>query len=120
MAEEKSTCGAQWAFCGRVCDNIPCYLRRSYGSGRLSGGRINREPGHIDHQVGPGLVWEGTLTAAAVLVSPFLSDVLIADLSAVGSVLIFGVGVNLLFDKGIKVGNLLPALLGPVVFHMIF
>ncbi len=68
----------------------------------------------------PIAVWEGTLTAAAVLVSPFLSDVLIADLSAVGSVLIFGVGVNLLFDKGIKVGNLLPALLGPVVFHMIF
>ncbi len=68
----------------------------------------------------PIAVWEGTLTAAAVLVSPFLSAVLIADLSAVGSVLIFGVGVNLLFDKGIKVGNLLPALLGPVVFHMIF
>lgn len=39
---------------------------------------------------------------------------------AVGSVLIFGVGVNLLFDRGIRVGNLLPALLGPVIYHMIW
>lgn len=68
----------------------------------------------------PIAIWEGSITAAAVFIAPFLSDALITDLSAVGSVLIFGVGVNLLFDRGIKVGNLLPALLGPVIYHMIF
>lgn len=67
----------------------------------------------------PIAVWEGGITAAAVFIAPYLSDALIGDLSAVGSVLIFGVGVNLLFDKGIKVGNLLPALLGPVIYHLI-
>lgn len=66
----------------------------------------------------PIALWEGSITIAAVFVSPFLTDALITDLSAVGSVLIFGVGVNLLFDKGIKVGNLLPALLGPVLYHL--
>lgn len=68
----------------------------------------------------PIAVWEGGITAAAVFVAPYLSDAMITDLSAVGSVLIFAVGVNLLFDRGIKVGNLLPALLGPVLYHMLF
>ncbi len=63
-------------------------------------------------------LWEGGITAAAVFIAPFMSDALITDLSAVGSVLIFGVGVNLLFDRGIKVGNMLPALFGPVVYHI--
>ena len=66
----------------------------------------------------PIAVWEGSITLAAVFIAPFLSDALITDLSAVGSVLIFGVGVNLLFDRGIKVGNMLPALLGPAVWHV--
>lgn len=66
----------------------------------------------------PIAIWEGGITIAAVFIAPFLTDALITDLSAVGSVLIFGVGVNLMFDKGIKVGNLLPALLGPVLYHM--
>lgn len=66
----------------------------------------------------PIAIWEGGITVAAVFVAPFLNDALITDLSAVGSVLIFGVGVNLMFDKGIKVGNLLPALLGPVLYHI--
>lgn len=66
----------------------------------------------------PIAIWEGGITIAAVFVAPFLSDALITDLSAVGSVLIFGVGVNLLFDRKIKVGNLLPALFGPVLYHL--
>ncbi|MCC8161761.1 MAG: DUF554 domain-containing protein [Lachnospiraceae bacterium] len=67
----------------------------------------------------PIAIWEGGITLAATLIAPFLSDALITDLSAVGSVLIFGVGVNLLFDRKIRVGNLLPALLGPVLYHII-
>ncbi len=66
----------------------------------------------------PIAIWEGGITLAATLIAPFLSDALITDLSAVGSVLIFGVGVNLLFDRKIRVGNLLPALLGPVLYHI--
>ena len=66
----------------------------------------------------PIAIWEGSITLAAVFIAPYLSDALIGDLSALGSVLIFGVGVNLLFNRGIKVGNMLPALLGPVIYHM--
>lgn len=67
----------------------------------------------------PIAIWEGGITLAATLIAPFLNDALITDLSAVGSVLIFGVGVNLLFDRKIRVGNLLPALIGPVLYHII-
>lgn len=31
--------------------------------------------------------------------------------SAIGSVLIFGIGINMIFGKRIKVGNLLPTVL---------
>lgn len=62
-------------------------------------------------------VYQGLITLFAGLIAPFMSDALITNLSGVGSVLIFAVGVNLLFPKKIKVGNLLPALLIPVVYE---
>ncbi|MCB6480763.1 DUF554 domain-containing protein, partial [Streptococcus parasanguinis] len=55
----------------------------------------------------------------AGLLSPLFSEALIQNLSMVGNVLIFGVGINLFFGKQIKIGNLLPALLIPVVFAVI-
>ncbi|MBR2354680.1 MAG: DUF554 domain-containing protein [Clostridia bacterium] len=62
-------------------------------------------------------VYQGLITLFAKLIAPFMSDMLIANLSGVGSVLIFAVGVNLLFPKKIRVGNLLPALLIPVIYE---
>lgn len=64
----------------------------------------------------PLALWEGGITAISAYIAPFLDDALISDLSFVGSALIFAIGINLLFDKGIKVGNLLPALLGPILY----
>lgn len=66
----------------------------------------------------PIAIWEGGITITAVFVAPFMSEAMISDLSMVGSVLIVGVGINLLFQRGIKVANLLPALLGPVLYHL--
>ncbi|MCQ2430894.1 MAG: DUF554 domain-containing protein [Clostridia bacterium] len=64
----------------------------------------------------PILIYQGALTLIAHFVGSFIGDALIADLSFVGSALIFCVGVNLAFGKKFKVGNLLPALLGPIVY----
>ena len=55
---------------------------------------------------------------AAALVAGFLSESLISDLSCVGSVLIFCVGLNVAFNAKIRVGNLLPALLVPVLWAL--
>ena len=64
-------------------------------------------------------VYQGVLTLFAVFISPFMSESLITTLSGVGSVLIFGVGLNLLTPKKCKVGNLLPALLVPVIYEFL-
>lgn len=47
-----------------------------------------------------------------------VSDVLIAELSFVGSALVFCVGVNLVREKTFCVANMLPALLVPMVVEL--
>lgn len=59
----------------------------------------------------PVLVVEGSLTVLARLISPIMTDTALANLSMVGSMLIFCVGLNLTFGKRIRVANLLPALI---------
>ena len=59
----------------------------------------------------PVLVVEGTLTLLARLIAPVMTDAALGNLSLVGSVLIFCVGLNLTFGKRIRVANLLPALI---------
>ena len=57
-------------------------------------------------------IFQGAITFCAGFLEPFMTEVALANLSSVGNVLIFGVGVNLLFpDKKISVANLLPALI---------
>ena len=66
----------------------------------------------------PLIVYQGGLTLLAQVISPILSDQLTLQLTYIGSVLIFVVGYNLLFsDRKIKVANMLPALLIPVLWE---
>lgn len=62
----------------------------------------------------PLFLYQGSITLLAGFLSPLFSETLINNLSLVGNVLIFGVGINLFFGKQIKIGNLLPALLIPI------
>ncbi len=61
-------------------------------------------------------LYQGLITISAGYIEPYLSDALISEISFIGSVLIFGIGINMLFGKKIKVGNLLPAVLVPVCY----
>lgn len=67
----------------------------------------------------PIFVYQGTITLLTALIGPVLGATLIENLSFIGSALIFGVGVNIAFGKKFKVGNMLPALLVPVVYELI-
>lgn len=67
----------------------------------------------------PLLVYQGAITLLAHLVGPLLSNELISQMSCVGSILIFALGLNMLFAQKIKVGNLLPAVFLPLVFALI-
>lgn len=64
-------------------------------------------------------LYQGSITVFATFISRYMSDSLITNLSGVGSVLIFAVGFNLIFPKKFKVGNLLPALLVPILFEFL-
>jgi uncharacterized membrane protein YqgA involved in biofilm formation len=63
----------------------------------------------------PVLIWEGSLTLLATTVKPLMTDLAMSYLSLVGSVLIFCVGLNLVWGKKVRVANLLPAVVLAVV-----
>lgn len=65
------------------------------------------------------LVYEGSLTLLAHFAGNFIGEALIANLSFIGSSLIFCVGVNIAFGKKFRVGNMLPALLVPVAYEIV-
>ena len=66
----------------------------------------------------PIFVYQGAITVIAALFGAVISDQLIAELSFVGSALIFCVGVNLVREKTFRVANMLPALLIPIVVEL--
>ena len=59
----------------------------------------------------PVLAFEGSITLLARLIAPIMTDMAIAYLSLIGSILIFCVGVNLVWGKKVRVANMLPAVL---------
>ena len=59
----------------------------------------------------PVAVFQGSITALSGLVKPLMTDAALANLSLVGNVLIFCVGINLVWGRKIKVANLLPAII---------
>jgi hypothetical protein len=64
------------------------------------------------------LVYQGLLTLAATSLKVVLVPEVTAQMSAVGGLLIAGIGFNMLGVEKIKVGNFLPAIFVPVAwFH---
>ena len=63
----------------------------------------------------PVALLQGSVTALAGLLRPVMTEQAQANLSLVGSILIFCVGVNLVWGKKIRVANLLPAVILSVV-----
>ncbi len=63
----------------------------------------------------PVFAFEGIITLFARLISPIMTDMAIAYLSLIGSVLIFCVGINLIWSRTIRVANMLPAVVFAVI-----
>ena len=62
-------------------------------------------------------IYQGAITVlAALLGEHFMPDTMVSDLSLVGSVLIFCIGINMFFGKKVKAGNMLPSLLVPIIY----
>ena len=56
-------------------------------------------------------IFQGGMTLLAGLLSPLITDAAMSNLSYAGNILIFLVGVNLIWGPKVRVANLLPALL---------
>ena len=61
-------------------------------------------------------VYQGGITLSASLVAPLLSDVVITQMSAVGGLLVAGIGLMMIVDAKIRIGNLLPAIFVPILY----
>lgn len=62
------------------------------------------------------LVYQGLLTLLAVWIQPYVSDLLIQEVAAVGGCMIVMIGLNLLGLKKIKTANFIPGLIIEIIF----
>jgi uncharacterized membrane protein YqgA involved in biofilm formation len=63
-------------------------------------------------------LYQGLITLAAVFLKPLLAAATVAQMTAVGGLLIVAIGLNMLGMVKIRVGNLLPAIFLPLVYHL--
>lgn len=64
-------------------------------------------------------IYQGALTLLSVWVKPWVSDLMLAELTGIGGALIIMIGINLLDLKKLKTGDFLPALVFAVVFVLL-
>ena len=63
------------------------------------------------------LVYQGAIALLAMWIEPLLTTPIITEMSAVGGLLIMGIGLNMVYDKHhIPVGNMLPAIFLPMAY----
>lgn len=61
-------------------------------------------------------IFQGIVTLLARLLEPLMTEAALSNLSLVGSIMIFCVGLNLVFGKKVKVANFLPAIVFAVAW----
>ncbi|GHU64283.1 membrane protein [Clostridia bacterium] len=67
----------------------------------------------------PVLIYQGSISLLAGVISPYISDDLIRMFSMVGYALVMVLGINFLLHTKIKVANLLPALVIPIIWYYV-
>lgn len=66
----------------------------------------------------PVLIYEGSLSLLASAVAPYLSSVVVDEMTAVGGVLLMGLALSILEIKKIRVGNMLPGIFLPIIIML--
>ena len=59
----------------------------------------------------PVLIYQGALTLCAEWLSPIMSEVMIAEMTAVGGLMLMGISLSLLGIKQVRTADMLPALI---------
>lgn len=63
----------------------------------------------------PILLYQGSITLLSSFIQPYLTQIMMTEMNGVGGILLIGLGISILGIKEIKVSNLLPALVIPVI-----
>lgn len=63
----------------------------------------------------PILLYQGSITLLSGFIQPYLTQSMMTEMNGVGGILLIGLGISILGIKEIKVSNLLPALVIPVI-----
>ncbi|MCQ1528671.1 DUF554 domain-containing protein [Lutispora saccharofermentans] len=66
----------------------------------------------------PVLIYEGSLSLLASVASPYLSNVVVDEMTAVGGVLLMGLALSILEIKKIRVGNMIPGIFLPIIIML--
>ncbi len=64
------------------------------------------------------LIYQGSITLMSGFIAPYMTADMLREISIVGGVLIFSLGMSMLDIVKIKTGNLLPAILVPVIYYL--
>lgn len=67
----------------------------------------------------PVLLYQGSIALFAGALKPFMTEGLVGALSSVGSLLILGLGLNMTLHAKLKVSNMLPAILVPILYFIL-
>ena len=67
----------------------------------------------------PVFVCEGAMTLLARCIKPLMTELALNYISMIGSIMIFCIGMNLVFGKRIRAANLLPALVVAVIAALV-
>ena len=63
------------------------------------------------------LIYQGGITIISMYLGSFMSPVMITEMSAVGGILIIALSLNMLGIAKTKPGNMLPAILVPIIYY---
>lgn len=67
----------------------------------------------------PVALFQGCITILSRFIEPWMTEPALANLSLTGSMLIFCVGVNLVWEKKFKVANMLPTIVIAVIWALL-
>lgn len=62
-------------------------------------------------------IYQGAITLFAQTLEPLMTADVLREINIIGGILISGIGINILGIKKIKVGNMLPAVLIPILYY---
>lgn len=64
-------------------------------------------------------VYQGSISVLAGFIKPIMTPETISMISGVGSLMILGLGINMIFNTKLKISNMLPSILIPILYTLV-